>query len=479
MELRDSGAGQNMSEQSGHILVVDDNRMNRLKLSHTLEQQGHAVSLAENGRQALEVLAGQSFDVVLLDLVMPEMDGFEVLSRMKADATLRHIPVIVITALDELESAVRCIEMGAEDYLPKSFNPVFLRARLEASLRKKKLRDLEQAYLQQEVMLRQSEKLATLGKLSAGMAHELNNPVAAARRGVEQVRSAFERHLKAHLDLDASAPSSAQVSALSELAQVIQSCKERGSVLDALTRSDREAALEDWLGAHGIAEAWELASTLVTMGYDIGELEQFEVSFETHRLPALLAWMTSGLAVSNVLDEISEGTRRISEIVKALKTYSYLDQAPMQNVNVHEGLENTLVMFRSRLKQGVTVRRQYADDLPNIEAYGSELNQVWTNIIDNAIGAMNGQGEITVRTRRENDRVVVEIEDTGPGIPPEIQPQIFDPFFTTKPPGEGTGLGLNISHNIVVQKHKGEISVQSRPGQTAFQVRLPAMIERD
>ena len=468
-----------MTEKSGHILVVDDNRMNRLKLSHTLEQEGHAVSLAENGRQALEMLSKQAFDVVLLDLVMPEMDGFEVLSRMKVDAGLRHIPVIVITALDELESAVRCIEMGAEDYLPKSFNPVFLRARLEASLRKKKLRDLEQAYLQQELMLRQSEKLATLGKLSAGMAHELNNPAAAAGRGVEQVHSAFEKHLKAHLDLNAAALSSAQVSALDELTRILQTCKERVSALDVLTRSDREAELEDWLEARGVANAWELAPTLVTMGYDVGELERLESIFEARRMPALLAWLTSGFAIFNVLDEIGEGTRRISEIVKALKTYSYLDQAPVQNVNVHEGLENTLVMFRSRLKQGVSVRREYAEDLPAIEAYGSELNQVWTNIIDNAIAAMNGQGEITVRTRHEGDRVVVEIEDTGPGIPTEIQGQVFDPFFTTKPPGEGTGLGLNISHNIVVQKHKGEIAVQSRPGRTAFQVRLPLVIEHD
>ena len=180
-----------------------------------------------------------------------------------------------------------------------------------------------------------------------------------------------------------------------------------------------------------------------------------------------------------MLDEIAEGTKRISEIVRALKTYSYLDQAPVQNVNLHEGLENTLVMFRSRLKQGINVQRDYAADLPTIEAYGSELNQVWTNIIDNAIAAMNGQGEIILRTRREGGWVVVEITDSGPGIPPEIQAQVFDPFFTTKPPGEGTGLGLNISHNIVVQKHKGEIAVNSRPGQTTFQVRLPLVISHD
>jgi signal transduction histidine kinase len=468
-----------MTERSGHILVVDDNRINRLKLSHTLEQQGHTVWLAENGLRALEMLEQQAFDVVLLDLIMPEMDGYETLRRIKADASLRHIPVIVITALDELESAVRCIEMGAEDYLPKSFNPVFLKARLEASLRKKKLRDLEQAYLQQELMLRQSEKLATLGKLSAGMAHELNNPAAAAGRGVEQVLAAFERHLRAHLELDTAALGGAQLSTLEQLSRVMRSCKERVSAFDALTRSDREVALEDWLEAHGITSPWELAPTLVTMGYGLGELEQLETTFEAERMNALLTWLTSGFTVFNVLDEIGEGTKRISEIVRALKTYSYLDQAPVQNVNLHEGLENTLVMFRSRLKQGINVKRDYAADLPAIEAYGSELNQVWTNIIDNAIAAMNNQGEIILRTRREGGWVVVEITDSGPGIPAEIQAQVFDPFFTTKPPGEGTGLGLNISHNIVVQKHKGEIAVNSRPGQTTFQVRLPLVISHD
>ena len=180
-----------MADQSGHILVVDDNRMNRLKLSMSLEQQGHRVALAEDGQQALDAADREPFDVVLLDIIMPEMDGYQVLERIKSDPELRDIPVIVISAVDEIDSAVRCIEMGAEDYLPKSFNPVLLRARLNSSLQKKKLRDLEKMYLQQEVMLRQSEKLATLGKLSAGMAHELNNPAAAAQRGAAQLQAAF------------------------------------------------------------------------------------------------------------------------------------------------------------------------------------------------------------------------------------------------------------------------------------------------
>jgi len=178
-------------------------------------------------------------------------------------------------------------------------------------------------------------------------------------------------------------------------------------------------------------------------------------------------------AIYSLLSEISLGSGRIAEIVKALKTYTYMDQAPVQSVDLREGLENTLIVLHSKLKRGVTVIREYAEDLPVIEAYASELNQVWTNIIDNAIDAMGGEGTLVVRTRREDPWVVVEIEDSGPGIAEELQLKIFDPFFTTKGAGEGSGLGLNISRNLIVQKHHGQISVMSEPGKTCFEVRLP------
>ncbi|RIH90602.1 Sensor kinase CckA [Calidithermus terrae] len=466
-----------MEGERGRILVVDDNRVNRLTLARTLEQQGHAVALAEDGRQALERLGQEPFDAVLLDILMPEMDGYAVLARMKDDPALRHVPVIVITALDEVDSAVRCIEMGAEDYLPKPFNAVFLRARLEASLRRKKLRDLEQAYLQQELMLRQSEKLATLGKLSAGIAHELGNPVAAAQRGAEQLERALREHLAAYLKLCAAPLGPEQVETLRRLAAEQEACRERVGALDPLRRGDLEAELERWLEDAGLEQAWEAAPVLVSMGYGPDALAGLAERFPGH-VPALLAWLSSGFTVFSVLEEIGEGARRVHAIVRALKAYTYMDQAPVQNVDVHEGLENTLVMLRARLKHGVTVRRDYAPDLPAIEGYGGELNQLWTNLIDNAVQAMRGQGELTLATRRDGDAVVVEVTDTGPGIPPEIRPRIFDPFFTTKAPGEGTGLGLSISHGIVTQRHKGSITVESRPGRTTFRVRLPLRLER-
>jgi signal transduction histidine kinase len=458
---------------SGHVLVVDDNRLNRLKLARSMEIHGLQVTLAENGQEALDILATQPFDVVLLDILMPEMDGYEVLAKMKADADLRNIPVIVISALDETDSAVRCIEMGAEDYLPKPFNPVFLRARLEASLRKKRLRDLERAYLQQEVTLRQNEKLATLGRLSAGMAHELNNPAAAALRGANQLEESVAQLQQASLHFNKLDLTENQLQFLGQSVINIRDRAGQPSALDALARSDLEYEMETWLEGRDIEEGWRFASTMVNLGFDGQVLSELAETFSAGQLTAVLNWLDGTYNTYNLLKEIGQGAGRISEIVKALKTYTYLDQAPIQSVDIHEGLDNTLTLLHSKLKEGVSVARNYGSNLPRIDAYGSELNQVWTNIIDNAIYAINGAGQITLKTYKEGNWLVVEITDNGSGIPDEIQAQIFDPFFTTKPPGSGAGLGLNISHNIITQKHEGIITVDSKPGRTCFQVKLP------
>ena len=462
-----------MADVHGHILVVDDNRMNRIKLSANLESQGHTVKLAEDGQSALDIMRVESFDVILLDLIMPGRDGYDVLQEMKGDVALRDIPVIVISALDEIESAVRCIELGAEDYLSKPFDPVLLKARLRATLEKKKLRDLERAYVQQEVMLRQNEKLATLGKLSAGMAHELNNPVAAVLRGTEHMAAAIQRQLDAQLALGRSGLSAGQVDTLAAISQQAEAQANRSNNLDAITRSEREADLEDWLYEIGMDNGWELAPGLVEMGYDGEKLARLAAGFSSAQVAYVVDRAASRYAMFGILREICQGSNRVAEIVRALKSFTYLDQAPVQNVDIHRGLDDTLIILRSKLKRGVAVTRDYADDLPPLEARGTELNQVWTNIIDNAVDAMDGEGAILLRTRWEDPWVVVEIEDNGPGIPEEVQGQLFDPFFTTKAPGKGTGLGLNISHNIVVQKHGGHITVDSRPGKTRFRIELP------
>jgi signal transduction histidine kinase len=243
--------------------------------------------------------------------------------------------------------------------------------------------------------------------------------------------------------------------------------------LNAITRSDRELSLESWLQTLGIDTTGDLVPALVSFGYEQDELEDLKNVFDAQQFVILLEWLSFKFAIYSLVGEIGLGTNRIVELVTALKTYTYMDKAPVQSVDVREGLDNTLIILHNKLKRGVTVIREYADNLPVIQAYAGELNQVWTNLIDNAIDAMDGEGTLVVRARREDSWVVVEIEDNGKGIPEENKSKIFDPFFTTKGPGVGTGLGLNISRNLVVRKHQGEISVMSEPGRTCFSVRLP------
>ncbi len=317
------------------------------------------------------------------------------------------------------------------------------------------------------------EKMASLGRLSAGMAHELNNPAAAAQRGAAQLQATFSKWQGVQLRMAELKLEKEQVDRVIKLDQIAKERGRKPADLDALTRSDREDALERWLSERDIESDGEVVPALVSLGYDCRDLEALAKVFTPPQFAVVIDWLSFKFAIYSLVDEIGLGTGRIVELVKALKTYTYMDQAPVQSVDLREGLENTLIILHNKLKSGITVVREYAEDLPVIEAYASELNQVWTNIIDNALDAMDGEGTLIVRTRWEDPWVVVEIEDDGPGIPAEIQTMIFDPFFTTKGPGEGTGLGLNISRNLVVQKHHGEITVTSRPGKTCFAVRLP------
>ncbi|MEJ2347046.1 MAG: ATP-binding protein [Gammaproteobacteria bacterium] len=317
------------------------------------------------------------------------------------------------------------------------------------------------------------EKMASLGKLSAGMAHELNNPAAAAQRSAAQLQVTFSKWQGIQLRMRGLALDGRQIAKLTELDEIAKIRARQPAELNALTRSDREAALEGWLQGRGIGTEGDLVPALVSFGYDqhgLGELAGF---FTPPQFAVVIEWLSFKFAIYSLVREISIGTERIVELVKALKTYTYMDQAPVQSVDVREGLDNTLIILHNKLKKGVTVVREYAEDLPLIQAYAGELNQVWTNIIDNAVDAMHGEGTLIVRARREDRWIVIEIEDDGPGIAPEHQSKIFDPFFTTKGPGKGTGLGLNISRNLIVQKHQGQMSVKSQPGSTCFSIRLP------
>ncbi|MEP7345364.1 MAG: ATP-binding protein [Gemmatimonadaceae bacterium] len=323
-----------------------------------------------------------------------------------------------------------------------------------------------------EERLRQTEKLAQLGMLTAGVAHDLNNPAAAAARGATELRHAFARLQTAVIPLTQLQLTPERAAALFALAREDRERIARIAMIDPLMRSDMDTAVEEWLDMRQIAPAWELAPGLVSLGYQVPELEQVAHEWGD-ATGAVLGWIARAQAMVALTREIEESVRRISEIVQALKTYSFLGQGIAHSVDVTDGIESTLVVLRNKLKGGVRIVREFADDLPHVEAYGGELNQVWTNLIDNAADAMQGKGTLTLRARHDGDAVVVEIEDDGPGMPEEVQRNIFTPFFTTKDPGKGTGLGLHISRNVVVDKHAGTIDVASRPGSTRFRIRLP------
>ncbi len=321
----------------------------------------------------------------------------------------------------------------------------------------------------------QRDKLSALGKLSAGLAHELNNPASAAVRAAEGLREAMQELRKTNKLLDDDSLSCEERSVLASVEEKLLDLLASKPVLDALEQSDLEQELAGWLDRRGIANASHLASGLVEAGVDCAVLEKIGAKFPGKVLPHVLSRVVSSLSAERLTREIEASAGRISELVRAIKEYTYMDQAPDQEVDVHRGIESTLTMLKFRLKRGVEVKREFAPNLPRIFAHGSELNQVWTNLIDNAIDAMGGKGELIIRTSKELDYILVEIIDNGSGIPDSVKPHLFEPFFTTKGVGEGTGIGLDTVYRIV-RGHRGEVSFESRPGRTSFQVRLPLRV---
>ncbi len=323
-----------------------------------------------------------------------------------------------------------------------------------------------------QAVVGQREQLVALGALTAGLTHELNNPAAAAVRatGALRERVAGMRHKLAMLaaeDIDGDGLK--RLTALQE--EAVGHVREAPE-LSPLEEGDREDEIGEWLDDHDVQGAWELAPVFVAAGITPSWLEQLPSVTDGVDLNGSVRWLAYSVETEMLMAEIEDATRRIATLVQAAKSYSHMDRAGHEEVDVHEGLKSTMVMLGSRLR-GLTIVKEFDRTLPKVLAFPGELNQVWTNLIDNAVQAMGGSGTLTLRTALDGDRILIEVGDSGPGVPPEIKGRIFEPFFTTKPVGEGTGLGLDISWRIVVARHHGDLTVVSEPGDTRFQVRLP------
>jgi signal transduction histidine kinase len=386
-----------------------------------------------------EVVPGEFFAEIEILLEIPNW----VLIRVVADSRLFRLP-----------------RAGLWDLLRTS--PVVAREIMRTLATR--LRNLE-GYKQER------EKLIQLGAMAAGLAHELNNPATAARRAAADLRQSVEKVQDYACELNETL-SAEQWQQLVATSQEAVHCAASQPKLNSLEQSDREQAIECWLDSQNIADAWELAPALVNAHIDQEELEALKRTVPAQDLENAIHWLAANVTTRDLLKSITHSAERISELVRAVKSYSFMDQAPWQEIDVHEGIENTLIILGHKLRN-VTVTRDFDRTLPRLCAYGGELNQVWTNLIDNAIYAVGGTGRIDVRTRRDGEFFLVEIADNGSGIPPEAQPHIFFvPFFTTKG-GSGTGLGLVISHRIITERHHGKIDFRTGPNGTQFNVRLP------
>ncbi len=321
-------------------------------------------------------------------------------------------------------------------------------------------------------VLQQRERLLALGSLSAGLTHELNNPAAAAVRATSSLRDRLTdmRHALATI---ASGFDPNTLSSLVRLEEEAVVGAHTARQLGPMEASDLEDRLGEWLGDRHVADGWDLAPVFVQAGLDEAYLERVAQGVGEAKLENAARWLARAIEAEMLMDEIKDSTTRVSTLIAAAKQYSQMDRAPYQIVDVHELLDSTLAMLAPKLSDGIELAREYDRSLPPIPAYAAELNQVWTNLIDNAIAAMGGTGKLTIRTARDEEFLAVRIGDTGPGVPEEIRSRIFEPFFTTKPFGEGTGLGLDISWRIVVNKHHGDLKLESVPGETWFVVRLP------
>lgn len=474
-----------INSPKANILVVDDTPANLRLLVGILSERGYTVRPARDGSQALSIARGIPLDLILLDILMPEMNGYEVCSELKADERTRNIPVIFISAISDVLDKVKAFSVGGVDYITKPFQVEEVLVRVETHLAlqhlQKNLQDkneelaqkngnlaktLQQLKTTQEELI-QSAKMAALGQLVAGIAHEINTPLGAIRSSASNISKFLDQTLEQLAPLFQSLPPEQHQTFLALLKRGLQ----KESTLSAKEERQLKRILIRQLEAEEIDSADTLADALVDMGI-YNNIDTFFPLLKQPDSEHLLeiAYKLSG--VQRGTTTINTATERASKVVFALKTYAHYDQSgEMSPANLPEGIETVLTLYQNQLKQGVEVIRNYAE-LPPVLCYSDELNQVWTNLIHNALQAMDYRGTLSIDVVQEDNYAKISITDSGAGIPEEIKRKIFEPFFTTKPPGEGSGLGLDIVQKII-EKHFGKIEVESIPGKTTFTVYLP------
>ena len=467
-----------MDSTKGNVLVVDDTLANLRLLTSLLKGQGYTVRPVPDGTLALSAAFAEPPDLVLLDIRMPGLDGYEVCERLKADDRTRHIPVIFISAQTELLDKIKGFSIGAVDYITKPFEAEEVLARVETHLSirnlQKRLEEKNEALsealeqlkaAQNQLILR--EKMAALGRLVAGIAHEINTPLGAIRASIGNISNALQTSVQQLPRLFQQLSPERQADFFALLRVALDS-KE--------TLSSREARkwrreLKEYLETREIGDAESIAATLVNMGVTQDVSRFIPLLREENNSFVLQTAYNLFIQQSNS-QNITTAVERASKIVFALKSYGRYDETAQKSLaHISEGVEIILTLYHNQIKRGITVIRDYAD-VPAVRCYPDELNQVWTNLIYNAIQAMGGSGELRISIFEKNRHIVVQVTDSGCGIPDNIRHRIFEPFFTTKPSGEGSGLGLDIVRKII-DRHQGRIEVESEPGRTMFSVFLP------
>jgi two-component system, NtrC family, sensor kinase len=465
--------------ERGNILVVDDTPANLRLLAGILNRNGYKVRPVPSGELALSAVRGMPPDLILLDIMMPEMNGYEVCEKIKSDERTRDIPVIFISAINDVLDKVKAFAVGGVDYITKPFQMEEVLVRVETHLAMCQLQSklkqkneeltitLEQLQATQNQLV-QSEKMAALGQLIAGIAHEINTPLGAIRSSIGNITNFLETNLEVlpafFKELSAEREQ--------DFFNLMQKSSQQNQSLSTREKREFRKSLKQQLELENIDDVDSIANLLINIGLQ-EDLQPFLSLLKDPDSEKIIKVAYEFASLQRSTRTISTATERAAKVVFALRNYARYDQTGEKiETNIPDAIETVLTLYNNQLKQGVEVIRNYQDKLPNVLCYSDELNQVWTNLIHNSLQAMKNKGTLKIDVVQQDTNVLVGITDSGDGIPPEILSKIFEPFFTTKPAGEGSGLGLDIVRKIV-EKHQGKIDVESVPGQTVFTISLP------